>query len=270
MSSHLSLLRNRPSTGGTSFSRPGFKVYMRVANGVGGDPSGYPGYAYYENLGIGYAYDVGLHSITVQATVEADFNARNTNARMFFLDWESGGDTATNWQNVLTWCHGISTAKPVGIYGFSAPLGYPVFQYPNQWGEPNRITTQATNDSNIGIVTGVAPANCEMVGPELYCNGNVDRTAVNLMWYCKEYTRLGLSMPMIPLINPRYPPGRISGTVSAAYFRAMLEIAIRQPNVAGVFIWHADRGTAWDVAEGWLVQTLDFITTYGLTIGTPF
>lgn len=150
-------------------------------------------------------------------------------------------------------------------------MNSPGFSYVSNWTPELVASAQASNDSMVSGVTASAPKNTEWLGPELYCNMNIDWLYNHLNWFCLEYTRLGHTMPLIPMINPWYPTGRsfANTVVPGTYWRGILELLIHQPNVSGAFIWHADMG-AWDSSEEWYTETLDFISTYGLTLGSPF
>lgn len=198
--------------------------------------------------------------------------------KLFFVDYEAGGESGADMRNILTWYRGAT-----GYASTPFPIGYnspPIGIYGNNQCAMNRSVLQlalwtptllagysALNDTMSTAVTGTGDATCNAILPENYLNCRGDVCASIIRWFSSERTRMGLTPPLIPMINPSYPPGTSypGSAVSGKAWRAILETAIHDPNIAGVYIWHADRNRAWDASEDWFVQTLDFIATYGIT-----
>lgn len=205
--------------------------------------------------------------------------------QLYFADYEGGGESGSDMQNCLTWMRGATgwggsfpsgfPAKPIGIYGGNqCALNAPSYQ-PSYWNPSSMSASSATNDGMISAVTGTGNATCSAAMPEVYCQGRADQSVNLLRWVSSEFVRMGIgsSTKLIPMLNPDYPPGwtyNVGSPVYGKHWRALLEAAIRDPNIYGLYIWHGDRGRAWDDTEGWFVETLDFINTYGITNGNPF
>lgn len=198
-------------------------------------------------------------------------------------DYEGGGEVAADMQNILTWCRTATGfgagsmplfrgSPPLGIYGDNQCAMNRNLYTPLSWTPDAMASHQASNDAMLAATTGTGDATCNCVCPEIYCYGRADVTVSIMRFLSQEWERMGMTAKLIPMINPRYPPGWTNAgrPVSAGHWRALLEAGIHDPNISGMFIWHADRVESWDANEGWFVETLDFIDTYGITVGAPF
>lgn len=275
MGAHITQLRTRGSSSSNTFSRPGFKLYWMVRQASGAYVSGWPGDEAYS--GIGWAPTLGIHSRTVQATVQSDWNSawasgvNFQNARCVIADWEGGGESGSDMQNILTWLRSAVNYNgiPLGIYGGNPCAMNKQVNSLTTW-TPGLLATKSTaNDGMKSAVQGTGNAACQIIAPELYFNGRGERAVCEIKWFASEYTRMGLTNILMPMLNPKYPPGRpyAGNLVPGRYWRGVLEAAIRTPQISAIHIWHADRGTAWDANEDWFRETLSFISTYGLTTG---
>jgi hypothetical protein len=276
MAGHTTILRTRGSSDSVIYSRPDFKIWWFVRASGASPPAGFPGDEYY--TGIGYAPNLGIHSRTVQATVQSDWTGAFANgplnyaaARFVVADWEGGGESASDMQNILTWLRSAGTynGTKLGIYGGRqcAMNANPSFNW--YWDRDSIATYQADNDSMVGAVTGTGDATCNVICPELYANYNIDTCLLKLKMFVREKARLGITTSLVPMLNPYYPPSRAAGYgfIKGSYFRGLLEACIREPTVTGVHIWHGDRSQPWSESEDWFVQLQAFISAYGLTVG---
>lgn len=200
------------------------------------------------------------------------------NVKLFFADYEGGGESGSDMQNILSWIRGATgyttsgfplgfSSPPLGIYGNNQCAMNRSLNEPRLWTVDGLATYSASNDAMVSAVTGAGTSTCDMLLPEVYCNGRADETTSIIRWMSAERTRMGVTAPLVPMLNPQYPPGRafVGEPIPGKYWRAILETAIHDPEISGLYIWHADRGTAWDASEEWFEETLDFISTYGLT-----
>ena len=199
-------------------------------------------------------------------------------AKLFFADWEGGGESASDMQNILTWMRGATgysssplpvgyDSPPIGIYGNNQCAMNRALSEPRLWTPAALATHSASNDTMEGALTGTGNATCDAILPEVYCYGRADEATAHIRWMSAERERMGVSVPLYPMLNPAYPPGRTftGSRVPGGYWRAMLETAIHDTTISGIYIWHADRSADWDASEEWFVETLDFISTYGIT-----
>lgn len=194
-------------------------------------------------------------------------------ARMYIADMELGGATPTSMQNCLTWMRGAGGygvtpypkgigSAPMGIYwGRECALGRSVasFEYLTASG------LQAVRDDNSSMtaaVTGTGNATCNFVCPENYNNFGPGKIYYDMMWLSKEWQRQSIPGKLVPMVNPK---DLRQTTIGKRSWRAMLEQCYHDPNMSGLFIWHADRNSAWDATEGWFQATLEFIAAHNLT-----
>lgn len=158
--------------------------------------------------------------------------------------------------HTTTFYHGAYSAAPAGLKG--------IFNY-NVWNDSIDLMASARADND--ACGQYVAAQHDWYAPELYYyNTTMDSLCTMIDYICNEYTRLGYTKPLIPLLYTT------SGTPYNNHYY-MLEYLIHKPEVTGAVCWGVNTGiTAPDYYDSYpfMQANLDFINKYGLTKGTPF
>lgn len=281
-------LDRRASQGAASVSRSDFKLFLWPYDGSSNLQGGTSCIDYYVARGIGSVrnfQDISGTTGYVQATIEANvgFWAGRTEAQKISLWYLDNESTHWNWdatdastcitdtENMVSWAKAkwatfYASDFTVGVYSPNGPAcGIKGGSSYVAWLNTPQTLRQCKLD-NDAINPGVAAA-LDFLSPEVYVNsGTMADIGCRLSFFCDEYARLGLTKPLIPFLQA-------IDTVSYDEMYGCLEACISRPEVSGAVMWGVNTGisapTYYD-GKAWMQAALDFVTAYGLTIGTPF
>lgn len=244
--------------------------------------------AYYNGFGIGMTQTINQYSGASpinpsDATTKVAFFAPLTHTPYMdlwwvdyegsYYSWNSGGlatahsDISSYYANAHSaW---ISNAIPTTLYLGCYPanpcgLRELAAGYGAEWGN-SPAAVKSARDDNDAISTTLGN-DWDWYGPEIYITGNctISAFAVEASRLANEYTRKGLTKPLIPFIKA------VTATTQEE-ITSQLEILIRMPEMSGVVLWGADTVTAPDYydSKDWMIATKAFTEKYAIEHGAP-